>query len=264
MNSLTKKLIDFGLTEKEAKVYLATLELEVASVNEIAKHSGINRSSTYVVLESLKKRGLVGISDDKSVRQYVAASPDTLLHTAKAAARKQEEIKSDIEEIVPELKALHRDTKIKPRVRVFEGKDGIREVFYDIFNHPKSDFRTFANAAKLLGFFPELVQYNQKRSDMGIKMRAINPAAKEMIEFMKKQKHPLPEGDELIIIPEDKFKFPSNVGIYGNKVTFISMDGNFGIIIESKEISDTLKNAFDITWEKAKELDKVMKKKYFK
>ena len=74
---LLKQLVNFGLSEKEAKIYLALLELEMATVFEVAKQSGINRSSAYVVLEGLKKKGLVGISDDKKVRRYIAASPET-------------------------------------------------------------------------------------------------------------------------------------------------------------------------------------------
>ncbi len=78
-NSLiVKQLIEFGLSEKEAKTYLALLELEVATVSEVSKTANINRSSAYVVLESLKKKGLAGISDDKNIRRYIAASPDLL------------------------------------------------------------------------------------------------------------------------------------------------------------------------------------------
>ena len=97
MSELHKKLTDFGLSEKEAKIYLALLELEAATVSEAAKNSGINRSSAYVVLEALRKKGIVGISDDKKVRRYLAASPETLLRSAITSAQKQEEIKSGIE-----------------------------------------------------------------------------------------------------------------------------------------------------------------------
>jgi len=59
---LLKDLTSLGLSDKEAKTYLTLLELEVASVAEITKASGLNRSSTYVTLEMLKKRGLVNIN----------------------------------------------------------------------------------------------------------------------------------------------------------------------------------------------------------
>ena len=105
-NVLIKDLIDFGLSEKEAEIYIALLELEVATVQEIAKKTGINRSSSYVVLESLKKKGLVGISEDKSIQQFFASSPEVLLRAASESAKKQSSMLERIENIVPELKGF--------------------------------------------------------------------------------------------------------------------------------------------------------------
>lgn len=264
---MNKKIIDtlqsVGLSDKEAQIYVSLLELELATVFEISKHSGLNRSSTYVVLESLKKKGLAGTSPDKKVVQYFASSPDSLLHSVKSEAKKQEEASHDVESILPELRALHKDTKHRPKVKIYEGKSGVQEVFYNLFEGKVSDLKTYANASKMFEFFPDLVLYNKKRAEMGIKMYAVNPASEEMVKFIKNQKHSLPNKDELLLIPEEKFKFPVNVGIYGDRVTLISMKGEFGILIENKDVANTLRNTFDLAWEEAKRLDKEIKAKYF-
>ena len=119
------------MSQKEAEVYLALLELGSAKVSDVSKPSSINRSSAYVVLETLKKRGLVGISNDKNIKRYIAASPEVLLHTASTSVQKQENIKTDIESALPELKALSRNTKSRPVVQVFEGKEGLINCFED-------------------------------------------------------------------------------------------------------------------------------------
>ncbi|MEJ0021835.1 MAG: helix-turn-helix domain-containing protein [Candidatus Doudnabacteria bacterium] len=260
MDLLLKQLIDFGLSDKEAKIYLALLKLEAATVFEVAKQSGINRSSAYVVLEALKKKGLVGVSDDKKVRRYVAASPETLLYAAKSTAKKQENIKSGIESILPELKALHKDTKRKPKVKVFEGENGAREVYLDPFRTKTKEFRTFANPINIFKRVPDLMQEYDKETEGsgGIKMYFINPATKELLELYKHISPP--KHAEISLIPEDKFKFSSDMGIYGDKVSLVSPKDNFGIIIESKEIADMLKNSFDLAWEEAKRLNKKIKK----
>ena len=43
-----------GLTENEAKVYLAALELGETTVIRLAKKAGIKRPTTYLVVDSLK------------------------------------------------------------------------------------------------------------------------------------------------------------------------------------------------------------------
>src|SRR5690606_7777133 len=130
---LMETLKEFGLSEKEAKTYLALLKLEVATANEIATESGVNRSSTYVILESLKKQRFVAMSDDALVQKYVAASPEMILNMAKNKAKKQKDIEEKIEKALPELKALHKDTKHKPKVYVYTGQEAIKLGFDEIF-----------------------------------------------------------------------------------------------------------------------------------
>ena len=47
------------MSEKEARVYLYALELGATTADKLAKHAKVNRSTTYVQLESLMKNGLI-------------------------------------------------------------------------------------------------------------------------------------------------------------------------------------------------------------
>ena len=172
---IIKQLIEFGLSDKEARIYLALLELEVATVTEIAEISQVNRSSAYVVLESLKKKGLVSVSEDKKVQNYVAISPDMLLLEAQTRAKNAENIKHKISDIVPGLKALHKDTKQKPLVRVFEGKEGLIAAFEDTLTMKDRVIRISSSASDISKVLPDyLPLYIQKRIQLGIKMHGIH------------------------------------------------------------------------------------------
>jgi sugar-specific transcriptional regulator TrmB len=256
---LFKKLLDFGLSEKEAGIYLALLELEIATVNEVAKQSKINRSSAYVVLENLKKKGLVGISDDKKIRHYIAASPETLLHSAKASAKKQEDVKTGIESIIPELKALHKATKRRPVVKIYEGENGAKEVYEDLFTTNAKEIKIFADPSNIFKRLPDFMRtFDSERKRRGIKMYGINPASEEVINLYKYAQASQPS--EMLLIPEDKFKLSSDIGIYEDKIAFVSPKDNFGIIIECKDLADVLKSFFDLAWEEAKRLDKKLRR----
>lgn len=252
---LLKQLVKFGLSEKEAAIYLVLLDFEAATVFEIAKTSGVNRSSAYVILEALKHKGFVGISDENKVREYVASSPETLLQSAKTAAKKQEEIKSNIESILPELKALHRATKRSPIVKVFEGDNGAKEVYGDLFLTNAKELRTYANPANILQRIPDFIKWHDKeRGRRKIKLIAISPATEEVLKISKF--FPPTKPADIRLIPASKFNFLSDIGIYADRVTIVSPKENFGIIIESKEIADMFKNSFDLAFEEAKRLDK--------
>jgi len=56
MTDINKILRNLGLNEKEAKIYLACLELGSATVQEVAQKSSIKRTNIYNLLGSLKKK----------------------------------------------------------------------------------------------------------------------------------------------------------------------------------------------------------------
>jgi sugar-specific transcriptional regulator TrmB len=258
-NLLLKTLIDFGLSEKEAKVYLALLELEVAAVSEIAKEANINRSTTYVILESLKKKGLVSQSQDKKVQKYIAVSPDFLLYEAQERAKKTEEIKNRISNIVPELKALYRGIKNRPIVKVFEGKSGLIHGFEDTLTCREKLMRVTSSVGNIIKLLPEYFpEYVQRRIKSGIKMHGIHPADEIANKLMVLDPHKF---DVPILIPKDKYKIPADMAIYDDKIGLMTAkDGGVAILIQNKEIAEVMKNIFDLAFEEAKRLSKNNKK----
>ncbi|MEK7511852.1 MAG: helix-turn-helix domain-containing protein, partial [Patescibacteria group bacterium] len=75
---LIKELQKIGLSDKEAKVYLAVLGLGKASVQTIAAKAGVNRATTYSVLGTLKEKGLCSTFQKVKKTFYVVSSPDYL------------------------------------------------------------------------------------------------------------------------------------------------------------------------------------------
>ncbi len=251
--TLTKHLVEFGLSEKEAKVYLALIELEVASVSEIAKTAGVNRSSTYVILSSLGKKGLVSISGDKNIQQCVAVTPEMLFREAEERVNQAQKIKKIIGDIIPDLKALHKDTKQKPKIKVFEGKQGLISAFEDTLNSREKIMRTFSNVERISKTLPEyFLDYVQRRIKLGIKMHGIHPDDKVARYVIKNS----PKFDQPMLIPSHISRFPADVAIYDNKIGYMSPDENLAIIIESKKLADIMKNIFDLAFQEAKRLFK--------
>ncbi|HEX9113717.1 MAG TPA: helix-turn-helix domain-containing protein, partial [Nitrospirota bacterium] len=55
-NTLLRSL---GFTDSESKIYLISLEMGPSSVQDIAKKADVSRVTTYAVIESLAKHGLM-------------------------------------------------------------------------------------------------------------------------------------------------------------------------------------------------------------
>lgn len=264
-----KTLMEFGLTEKEAKIYVALLQLEVAKISEIAQKSGINRSSAYMILEELKKKELVSVSaGEHEAQKYVATSPEILLRQADEKERAQKAIREKIEKLLPELKAVHKDTKVRPKVYVYTGAEAIKQGYSLIYNEQvrrgMKKFRVFEDFSqiknKLPANFVEDDVSDIKKS--GAKMYLIAPdntGSKSMINEYKR----FGSEDNFAIIPSKEFnrtKRPVRAfGIYEDKISFITKD-SFLVVVESLEIADALKNIFDLAWKEATRLNTSSKK----
>lgn len=80
---LVKKIkMQFDLNIYETRVWLALISRGIASAGEIAEISGIPRSRTYDVLESLEKRGFAVAKVGKPIK-YIAIKPTLVIEKLK-------------------------------------------------------------------------------------------------------------------------------------------------------------------------------------
>ena len=69
---LLRTLTDFGFTDKEARVYLALLELGEGNVTHIAQKTGLKRAIIYIVLERLMQQGYASRTGRGKVQRFTA------------------------------------------------------------------------------------------------------------------------------------------------------------------------------------------------
>lgn len=249
---LADKLEKFGLTDKEARVYLALLEIGTAIVSDVAKKAGVNRSTAYVLLESLVKRGLVGITERKNIRLYTASQPERLIHLLEDNVKKYTELVGLAHSLLPELKSMYVGSGPKPKIQFFEGAEGIKTAYEDTLT-AKETIRAYASIenmhAALPGYFPE---YYKRRAKKKIHIRAIFPDTPEAKERLKHNKE---EERTAYLVSADKYGFSPEINIYDNKIVFMSLIEKFALIVESEELVGALKKAFELSWEQAKHLN---------
>jgi sugar-specific transcriptional regulator TrmB len=112
-------LEELGLSEAEAKVYIALLETGSTLAGPVIKKTGLHRGTTYQILQRLKQKGIVS-SVIKGKKQYFeATSPERLMDVLREREEK-------LREILPALKAKLEASKERQEVTVYHGTKGIR------------------------------------------------------------------------------------------------------------------------------------------
>ncbi|MFH1170218.1 MAG: helix-turn-helix domain-containing protein [Candidatus Vogelbacteria bacterium] len=243
-------LQSFGFGEKEADVYIALLELGKGTVSQISQQAGINRTTGYDILGSLVNKKLVSVSGKKPRQEYAAEPPTMITDYLKRQILQTEEFIKKVEEILPELTLLH-SVKNRPKIRFYEGVDGLEYVYEDTLtsSEPIRAYATVDDMHKALpNYFPK---YYKRRAEKNILIRAIVP---ETPTSRERQTHDKEEKREIAFVPADKYYFSPEINIYDNKVMIASWREKLGIIIESEEIADAMKKTYELAWLGAKTL----------
>lgn len=94
-----EQLMSLGMTEYEAKVYLALLQEHPATGYQLGKAAGIPRSMVYEALGRLEARGAVMKTKEEKATFYRPVDPDTLLE--RYAQEHQSRIAALREALVP-------------------------------------------------------------------------------------------------------------------------------------------------------------------
>jgi HTH-type transcriptional regulator, sugar sensing transcriptional regulator len=236
--NLEKYLVKIGLNEKQAKVYLASLELGAAPVNKISKKSGLIRTTVYEVLETLKQKGFVSHYLNKKVSYYLAQDPEKIIELIK------EKVKT-IENILPQLRAINGNSTTLPSTRLYQGYDGIKLIMEEILSEAK-ELLCFGSVEDLFKEMPDYHQeFIQKRIKKKIPLRLI---LKNTTKSKERKKIAHKYLMIVKILPEN-IDFFGMTFIWKNKIAMFSWRHNLvGVVVTNEVLSDTHKAMFESTW----------------
>ncbi len=248
-----KQLVNLGFGSKEARVYLALLELGPSTTTEIARVAKVNRTTTYPILESLAKDGLINFVGETKIQKFVAENPDKVISYLQKKVKQDEENLKKAQKLMPELLSLY-NFKQKPKVKFYEGIDRVREAFEDTLN-AKGEIVAYAVGTDMFDALGEeyFKSYFKRRTEKNISVRVIAPDDSDSREVIKNDINELRES---VLIPSDKFYFSIETNIYNNTIMMASWLEKFAVIIESAEIANFHKKMFELAWLGAKSLQK--------
>jgi DNA-binding MarR family transcriptional regulator len=243
MEHLITPLKNLGLSEKEAKIYLALLQLGPSTPYQIANKAELKRPTAYVIAEELVEKGLIVHVPGEEKKRYIARTPDAFIE-------EQETKLKAAQAILPELRSFQKGMTEKPSIMYFEGIEGLRQAY--------SYKRKELHNKEIVGFFasgedasPEVmkvfVEWNEYKEKYGPKVRGLSvdsPSIKPFEKYFGK------EGKIVM-----KFMPPE---LYGAKVSIESCDNQFvricliesaqTLIIESPKFAEAMKETFELLW----------------
>lgn len=239
-----KKLLEsLNFSAKEATVYLALLESGTQAASYIARKVGYPKSTVLFLFDGLLKRGYIRKSNRGRV-QYFYADPEDL---KKVKERKIQEEQETLQKTIPLLKECKSPFSSEPKVTFFEGIDGCKRA-YAMILESSTEVMEFGAHGDLVKKFGEdfMDDFIAKRAGKKIFLKAI---AKK--DSMHKKLSALDKEHlrEIQFYAAEKGDLYSSIAIFEDKVLLLNLFRDaFAILIENKEVAETLKTIFRLQW----------------
>jgi len=229
-----------GLGEKEARVYLAALELGNATMQELAEKSGVKRTSIYNFLDEMKQRKLL-FEVKKNGKVYIqAGNPEVLVSQAEKQLK-------DLKESLPFLSGLYSEPVNKSKVKFFLGTESLKNLYKEIWKKGEPVYG-YSDFEKMLETMDDKYMWDlaDLRTKLGIPFYCIakdGPKAQLVKSRDKEQKRvtKLVSGGA----------FETEINIYDKWVAIASFRKPYaGVIIEDVAIARTMKAIWQMLWDK--------------
>jgi sugar-specific transcriptional regulator TrmB len=142
-DEVVRALGRFGLTPREAAIYLALLRRGRATARELAKDAGVDRVLGYRTLDVLRGRGFVETTAERP-RRFVAADPNALFERVLRERRTETERDATLaRELAGYLAPLAApDLTGAPRYQILSGASRVHDYLREMVGRGKQEIRT--------------------------------------------------------------------------------------------------------------------------
>ncbi len=244
------KLKQLGLSEGEARVYLALLKLKESTAGPIVDEAKVTRSKIYDILERLKRKGLVSYITKESTKYFRVADPSNLLQYIEEKEKNIEDQKTIILKELTNLEKLYLSSVESKIAEVFFGYKGMQNAFNLLIKEFNSKETYFAfgagkgeNIEKVKIFFDEL---HKERIKNKVKSYIIfNESSRGIFKSQEKSK--------FVDARYISNSTPAAINVYKNyTIIALLLEDPIIFVIHNKEVADSFKEYFKVMWKVAK------------
>ncbi len=242
------QLLASDLSPAERTAYEALITHGPMAPPQLAKVGSLTRVNGYAALRGLAQKGLAKEKVVNKKQVYLPEPPTKLTELARQKAEAAKAGLDSIEAIIPSLMNHFNLVSEQPGITHYEGLDGIIKIYEDSLRNPKhTESMVMRSVYDSKEVWPYLEKYLRRRAKLGIKNRTLSPpidyrSGAQDKELLRQSR----------FLPKDKFSLPTEISIYGDKVSLVSMKKDLvGTVIQNQDVAQTFRIIFELLWSNA-------------
>ena len=234
-------LKDLGLSENEAKVYLATLSLGQSTILKIARASEIKRTTVYSVIKSLLTQGLMRIEVRGFKKKFVAESPEKLESIVDARREK-------LKHTLPEFLALYNVKGGESFIKYYEGLEAVKSLYENLLRdiRPHENYMVVTDQKRWLALDPEyFLRFTERRAKLPIDIRLLMQDSGTARDHKEKEKN---FNEHIKLLPKGT-SLTTNLVVTPRRVIIHQLvPPILAIVIENQSVIQMQQELFEIIW----------------
>lgn len=182
-----RKLMDHGLTEYQARVYLTMLDLGTATASQVTPHARVPRTRIYATMSQLHEKGLVEIIPETPLRYKPVPFDRYLTKTVDELRDRAGTLEKHLESIAKEFAVVGQVTpEDKGRFEAIHGRRNVRErliKMYEATERTWVGIGTTRSPSRVLRGFGE---YIIEKAAKGVRFRWAFPVTAENLKDVQR------------------------------------------------------------------------------
>lgn len=244
---ITETFKVLGLKSEHQEIYLANLNWGETSITNIARKSGIPRTSIYTLLPDLIDRGLIIPSMKKGNTLYKAADPEQLFDLLEQEKLRVDQSISELNKNMNNLKAIQKKASPKPSIQYLDGPEGIKKAYTMTLEADEIDIQCFSDNYMDVVSEEFFSDYFSKFHGSQIKSREILSDSDADKDYAKRRGNKFHKMAHTSNVADSETDF----WVYDNTVCFVSFNKKepYALVIEDEDIATCMKSIFQNAWE---------------
>lgn len=249
MEIFKNDLMQIGLTEVEARVYINLLKKSNFTATEIATISKINRTQSYDILSKLVKKGLcIEVYGNK--KKYEAISPEVVMNNFSQQFEEKKNIANSLSKHLSEVfKQNLKNSNPLDFIKVLRTNQSISEYVYKLLVTTVQEVKVFNKPPFSMPQDKNVLE--QKSIIKGVQHRVIYEIEEDIEYFLRKVNSFASQGE---IVRINK-QLPLKLAIFDDKITVMTLHnkGDLGSLftamsIEHGDFTAAMSEIFEMYW----------------
>jgi sugar-specific transcriptional regulator TrmB len=234
---------ELGLTDSEAKTYLALLELGSSTAGDILVKSGLQNSVIHRALNSLIEKSIINYIMEGKRKVYQATDPTNFYHFIDEKKRK-------FDDILPKLKEKQSLSRNSETATVYKGNRGINEVYSLLRSQGSKEYLSFGGGrqCELRMGTSWWKNHHLKRLDNKLPSRQVfDETVRGFGNFLHNK--PL---SQVRFLPAEFEQFQETVIVADYVAITIFTDIAYSLLIHDRLVAEGYRKHFELLWKQSK------------